>query len=121
MTIVFAGKVIATAQKLVYIKCGGAALSAAVTPSANRNSYRVAGSAYRPQRILLIYYHRMGVHKPAHHSVLRWQYNNGKTNKPQPVSTLSSWGELERGFPRSLTQAAATLTELRFPSPGLRA
>ena len=42
MTIVFAGKVIATAQKLVYIKCGGAVFSAAVTPSANRNSYRVA-------------------------------------------------------------------------------
>ena len=42
MTIVFAGKVIATAQKLVYIKCGGAALSAAVTPSANRNTYSVA-------------------------------------------------------------------------------
>ena len=28
-------------------------LSAAVTPSANRNSYRVAGGAYRPRRILL--------------------------------------------------------------------
>ena len=27
--------------------------SAAVTPSANRNSYRVAGGAYRPRRILL--------------------------------------------------------------------
>ncbi len=48
----------------------------------NRNSYRVAGGAYRPRRILLIYYHRMGVHKRAHHSVQRWQYNNSKTSKP---------------------------------------
>ena len=34
---------------------------------------------------------------------------------------LSPLREQKRGFPRSLTQAAATLTELRFPSPGLRA
>ena len=34
---------------------------------------------------------------------------------------LSLFGGTGAGFPRSLTQAAATLTELRFPSPGLRA
>ncbi len=54
----------------------------------------------------------MGVHKRAHHIVLRWQYNNNKTNKPQLVSLLSPWGEPESGFPRCLTQAAETPTEL---------
>ena len=45
-------------------------IPAAVTSSANRNSSRVARGAYRPRRILLICYHRMGVHKRTHHSIL---------------------------------------------------
>ena len=89
---------------------------AVVTPTANRNSYRVTRGAYRPRRILLVCYHRMGVHIRAHHSVQRWQYNNSKTNKPQLVSSLSPWGEPEGGFPRCPTQAAETPTEL----PGVR-
>ena len=56
----------------------------------NRNSYRVAGGAYRPRHILLIYFHRMEVHIRAHHSVLQWQYKNNKKNMPQLVSSFPS-------------------------------